>query len=306
MPIVINTTEQFSRNRIAPTSIAQWLQQSLARFMNNHKGKLCTNLQCEDTHGLGKSLSNTLIAREENTSVAISSSVPISRLKYENMLRNLECIRKKWDMVLNTSLIEDAGLITIATQCNLIGLSSMPGRDKHLHNRSVCSAHIVDESYIHTSQETEVVLQEISRSEYEVQAGSLLKPSLTQFMNEPNPSKLHNQPPPPPCDYRDAFRRKNYKLPDMLHSCQPKNDYVGYPIFHRILYTYCASLGARLCILNIGCLKYLESVVHSWEQFMQFLGRTSLRGGDVIYLLSRTTMRRVKFLYEKPPTTITV
>lgn len=306
MPIVIKTTEQSCGNRMTHPTVSLWLQQSLARFMSNHKGKLCTNLQCEDTHDLGNSSSNTLVGREENTSVAISSSVTISRLKYENMLRNLEGIRKKWDMVLNTSLIEDAGLIMIATQSNLIGLSSMPGRDKHLHKRSVCSAHIVDEPYIHRSQEPEVVLQEISRSEYEVQVGFFLKPSLTQFMNEPNPSKLHNQPPPPQCNYRDAFRKKNYKLPDMLHSCQPKNDYVRYPLFHRILYTSCTTLAARISNLNTGFCKYLESVVHSWEYFIRFLKHTSFRGGDVIYLLSRTTMRRVKFLHEKPPTTVMV
>ena len=305
MPIVINTTEQCYGGRMTHSFIPIWLRQSLTRFMSNHKGSVCTNLQYEDVHDLGNYSSNTLSGRGENKSVTISSSIPISRLNCEKMLRNLEGIRLKWNMIINFSLNENAGLIMLATQSNLIGLSAISSSDNHPYDRSMHKVYLRDKSS--KPREAEVGLQEISsRSGYEVQVGSFLKTCLTQVMNELYPPKLLIQSLNLTCDYRDEFRKKNYRHPDIFHSFQSKNEYAGNASHYHVLHTSCTTLAARISNLNTGFCKYLESVVHSWVHFIRFLEHTSFRGGDVIYLLSRTTMRRVKFLYEKPPTTVTV
>ena len=223
------------------------------------------------------------------------------------MLRNLKAIRLKWDMILNTSLNENAGLIMVATQSNLIGLPVMSRLASHPQDRTMQKAHIRDKSNMLAPQEADAVLQGISnRSGNEVQVGSFPETGLTQITNDQNPTILLNRLPSAPCVYRDVFRKKNYRYHDILHSCQSNKDYAGNPSFYRTLYSYCTTFAVRLSNLNIGFRQYLESVAHSWEQFLRFLEHTSFRGGNVIYLLSRTTMRRVKFLYEKPPTTVTV
>ena len=307
MPIVIKTTEQSCGNRMTHPPVPLWLQQSLARFMSNHKGRIYTCLQYEDSHNPGNPLSNTMTVGEENSAVTFYSSAPISRLKYEKMLRNLENIRLKSDKTFNNSLIENAGLIMLATQSNLIGLSTIPSRDSHPYDRSMHKVHIGDKSNIHTSKEPEAVLQGISiRSENEVQGGSLLKTGLVQVIKDLHPAKLLNPSPNSPFDHRDTFRKKNFRYPDIFHFFQSKNGYAGNPSFHNILYTFCATLAARLSTMDTAFRKYLESVPHYWRQFIRFLEPTSFSGGNVIYLLSRTTMRRVKFLYEKPPTTLSV
>jgi hypothetical protein len=307
MPIVINTTEQSCENRVTRPPMPLWLPQSLTRFMSNHKGRVYTNLEFEDTHAPGNSLSNTIAARGANLAVTISSSEPVNRLKRENMLRNLKAIRLKWDMILNTSLNEYAGLIMVATQSNLIGLPVMSRLASHPQDRTMQKAHIRDKSNILAPQEADAVLQGISnRSGNEVQVGSFLETGLTQITNDQNPTILLNRFPDSPCGNRGALIKKNFRYPSILHSCQSNKDYAGNPSFYRTLYTFCTTFAARLSNLNIGFRQYLESVAHSWEQFLRFLEHTSSRGGNVIYLLSRTTMRRVKFLYEKPPTTVTV
>jgi hypothetical protein len=307
MPIVINTTEQSCENRVTRPPMPLWLPQSLTRFMSNHKGRVYTNLEFEDTHAPGNSLSNTIAARGANLAVTISSSEPVSRLKWENMLRNLKAIRLKWDMVLNTSLNENAELIMLDTQSTLIRLSTMPSRVNHPHDHSMHMVQIGVKSNTHKPQEPEVALLGISnRSGNEVQVGSFLETGLTQITSDQNPTILLNRFPDSPCGNRGALIKKNFRYPNILHSYRSKNDCAGNHSFRRILHAFCTTFAARLSNLNIGFRQYLESVAHSWEQFLRFLGYSSFWGGDVIYLLSRTTMRRVKFLYEKPPTRVTV
>ena len=307
MPIVINTTEQSCEDRVTRPPIPLSLQQSLIRFMSNHKGRVCTNSQYEDTHDPGKSWSNTLVAQDENLAVTISLFVPISRLKNENMLRNLEGIRLKWEMISNTNLMENAGLIMLATQDNLIGLSAMPSPDNHPYDRSMHKFNLGDKFSIYRPKEAKVVmLGNTNTFGDDVQRSSFLMTGLMHVMIELNPAKLLKQEPPLPCVYRNEYRKENYRYPNILHHFRSINAYAGSPSFYRTLCAFCASLGVRLRNLNVGFREYLESVAHCWEQFIRFLEHTSFRGGNVIYLLSRTTMRRVKFLHEKPPTTVTV
>ena len=307
MPIVINTTEQSCASKVTRPSIPLSLQQSLTRFMSIHKGRVCANSQYEDTHYPGNSWSNTLATQDENLAVTITFSVPISRLKNENMLRNLEGIRLKWDTISNTNLMENAGLIMLATQDNLIGLSAMPRLDNHPNDRSVHKFNLRDKFSIYRAKDAVVFMSGNSNTfGNDAQGGSILMTGLTHVMSELNPAKLLKQVPPISCVYRNVYKKENYRYPNILYHFRSINAYAGNSSFYRTLYTFCASLGARLSNLNIGFLEYLESVAHSWGQFILLLENTSFRSGNVIYLISRTTMRRVKFLHVKPPTTVTV
>ena len=308
MPIFINTRQESCESRMTQAFLPSRLQQSLTRFLSDPKGsRVCINSKYEDLQAPGNSLSAASGSRKEGSVFTVSTSVPINQLVHEKMLRKLGDIRLKWAIISNDSQFENAGQIMTATQSNLIGLSSISSRDKHPHDCSVNGGHVGDKSIFHALHEPEVTFQEINaRSGNDVQASSILRTGLTQVMNDLHPIESLGKFQAGTCEYRDAFRKKNYRYPDVIHSFHSIKNCLEKPSFQQSLYIFYNFLADRLFDLHRAFLQCLQSVKHSRKHVALFLECISFRYGDVILLLSRTTMRRVKFLYEKPPTTLSV
>jgi len=307
MPIVINTSDVPYGRWMTDSSIAIWLQQSLTRFTSNNKGRICTSSQFEDTHDPYNSLSNTAVSREGNWAVIVSTSQSVSRSAHEKMRKKLEHIRLKWGMISRMGKYESPDLIMLNAQCNLIGLSTTVCLDEHSNDRSMIRANIADKSTILALQKLKDLFQEISdRTANIIYGDTFPKAGTNQAMNVPHMEKSLDLMHTIPCDYQETFRKKNYRYTDIFHCFQLDKDSAGNPSFHHTLYAHCGAIADISCNLQVAFRHYLESVAHCWKQFAMFIEYTSFRHRDVIYLLSRTTMRRVKFLYEKPPTTLTV
>jgi len=307
MPIVINTLEQSCVSRITHSSIPAWLQQSLTRFMSNNKDRVCSNVQPEDTHTSGNSLSNTLPPKEKYSAVTVSASMPVSRLAYQKMLKNILVIRAKSEMFSRGRQCDCPDLIMMIAQCNLIGSSPIENLGLHDHDRTTKPLNTTDKSLIYASQQSETHFQESNDpSEYNVQLGSFIGTGLPQVIDPQHSSKSLDVLTANPCRDQDAFRKKKYRHTDSFHYLRSNMNHAENHSLYSALNTFCATLAARLNDLNIRFQKYIESVGYLWLQFILLLEHTSIRGGNIIYLISRTTMRRVKFHYEKPPITATV
>ena len=304
MPIFINTREESCESRMTQAFLPSRLQESLTRFLSDtNASKICMNSKYGNLQDPGNSLSAALGSRKEDSVFTVSTSVPINQLVHEKMLRKLGDIRLKWAIISKASHIENAGQLMIATQNNLIELSAISYRDNHPHDRSRNGVHIGDESIIHDIREPELALQEINNiTVNEVKEGSFLRTGFKDLY----PIEPLDQSQAETCDNRDAFRKRNYRYPDVIHSLQLNKIFTEKTPFQRTLYIFYAALADRLNNMHRAFLQCLQSVAHSRKQVALFLEYKCLRYGDVILLLSRTTMRRVKFLYEKPPTTLSV
>jgi hypothetical protein len=308
MPIFINTRQESCESRINQAFLPNRLQQSLTRFLSDpNASKICMDSKYENLQVPDNSLSANTGSRMEDSVFTVSTSVPINRLVYRKMLRSLNDIRRKWAIISKASHIENVGQIMIATQNNLIGLSAISNRDNHPHDRSRNGVHVGDESIIHDIREPELALQEINNiTVNEVKEGSFLRTGSMQVINDLHPIQSLDQTQAETCDHRDVFRKRNYRYPDVIHSLQLNKIFTEKTPFQRTLYIFYAALADRLNNMHRAFLQCLQSVAHSRKQVALFLEYKCLRYGDVILLLSRTTMRRVKFLYEKPPTTLSV
>lgn len=308
MPIFINTREESCESRITQAFLPSRLQQSLTRFLSDpNASKICmdsnyVNLQVPDN-----SMGAASGSQKEDSAFTVTTSAPINQLVYKKMLRKLGDIRLKWAIISKAFHNEIAGRFMIATQDNLIGLSAISYRDYHPHNRSRNGIHNGEESIIHDIREPELALQQINNiTVSEVKDGSFLRTGSMQIIKDLHPIQSLDQFQTEACDNRDAFRKRNYRYPDVIHSLQLNKSFTEKIPFQRTLYIFYAALADRLNNMHRAFLQCLQSVVHSRKQVALFLEYKCLRYGDVILLLSRTTMRRVKFLYEKPPTTLSV
>jgi len=303
MPIDINTSKEPYGRRMTDSSIAIWLQQSLTRFTSNNKVRICTNSQFEDTHDTGISLSNTAVSRDGNLAVIVSASQSDSRSAYEKMQKNLEHVRLKWGIVSRARQHERPDLIMLNAQCNLIGLPNIVSLDRHSNDRPMIRINIADIAL----QEPMDLFQEISdRSAGIVYADSFPEAGTSQIMNTPHMGESLDLMHANTRDRQETSRKKNYRHNDIFHCFQSNKDCAGNLSSQRVLYARRGTIADILSDLHVVFRHSLESVAHSWKQFILILQHASFGGGNIIHLLSRTTMRRVRFLYEKPPTTLTV
>jgi len=308
MPIFINTREESCESRITQAFLPSRLQQSLTRFLSDpNTSKICMDSKYENLQDSGNSMGAASACWKEDSAFIVSTSAPINQLVYEKMLSKLGDIRLKWAIISKAIHNENAGQIMIANQDNMIGLSAISYRDNHPHDRSRNCIHTGEESIIHDIRESELALQENNNiTVNEVKEGSFFRTGSMQVINDLHPILFLDQFQAEACDNRDAFRKRNYRYPDVIHSFQSNKSFTEKTSFQRTIYIFYAAIADRLNNMHGAFLQCLKSVEHSRKQVALFLECKCLRYGDVILLLSRTTMRRVKFLYEKPPTTLSV
>ena len=251
MPIFINSTQHWSKSRMSNASWSRWLHQSLAKFLSNHNSRNYSNLQCEDSYDPGSSLNYISTPRAGNFPVIISTHRTPSGLAFKAMQRNLQRIRLKWKMISRGEQHESPDLIMLNTQYNLLGYSSISKHGDHSYLYPQKRINIDNNSIIHALDDPKRDLQAISdQSKNEVHSYSFLKVCLIQVLNDLSPQELPNQLQVETFDYRDAFRKKNYRYPNALHSFQSNNDYAAPTSFSRTLYILYAALADRLSNLD--------------------------------------------------------
>jgi hypothetical protein len=198
-------------------------------------------------------------------------------------------------------------LIMLNAQCNLIGSSTIVNLRHHDHDRTNKRPNTADKSVICLFPEPKKIPKKINDwSTNNVHAGSLPDADLPQVLNQRYSRKFLEMIAAKPCGYKNISAMKNYRHTDIIHFLKTYINYSGIPSFHHALNSVRAALVETRSNLHNAFRNCLKPAAHYRLHFILFLEYVSFRYSSVIYLLSRTTMRRVKFLYEKPPTTVTV